>query len=315
MPMMLSAPQVRVPDVSAAFAPPPPPDVGYGAFPIRDPFENVVRRPVSNVDPNNPYGSPTPVANVDPKDPMGQGGAIPGGGIASLSSAPRPAVQMMNMGGAVSAPMPQMMEDEVLRDARRLPPVQMMNMGGAVSSMGNPLDPYRQYLQQTYADPIMSLAAGSIDEFVNAVRQKEQAHFGSPMGGMQMGGMQSPMGGMQMGALQAQQVGQPAPNPSDAFGGQPNFGAMAGTLVNGGNDGFAENRMAQIGQLPAATRNFGSSPFGNSSSNNANLFNARLAQQNSGGPMMASPFAGNPSGASPFGQVSVLQMGRNAGIV
>ena len=99
--------------------------------------------------------------------------------------------------------------------------------------------------------------------------------------------MQPPMGAMQMAQHQFQQMMQPAPSPSDAFGGQPNFGAMAGTLVN---DGFAETRMAQIGQTPAATRNFGGSPFGNSVSNNANLFNLRLAQQNNGGQPMQSPY-------------------------
>jgi hypothetical protein len=81
--------------------------------------------------------------------------------------------------------------------------------------------------------------------------------FGSPFFGMYSGPPVPALGGAQASAQQSQQVGQPAPNPSDAFGGQPNFGAMAGTLVNGGNDGFAQNRMAQIGQLPAATRNFG----------------------------------------------------------
>jgi hypothetical protein len=48
--------------------------------------------------------------------------------------------------------------------------------------------------------------------------------------------------------------------------------------------------MAQIGQLPAATRNFGGSPFGNSVSNNANLFNQRFAQLNNGGQPMQSPY-------------------------
>jgi hypothetical protein len=65
---------------------------------------------------------------VIPPSPMGMGmGPVPqfasnamGQGIGSL--APQP-VQLMNMGGAVSAPMPQMFEDPMMRLGPRLPPM------------------------------------------------------------------------------------------------------------------------------------------------------------------------------------------------
>jgi hypothetical protein len=66
---------------------------------------------------------------VIPPSPMGMG-PVPqfasnamGQGIGSF--APQP-VQLMNMGGAVSAPMPQMFEDPMMRLGPRLPPVGFM---------------------------------------------------------------------------------------------------------------------------------------------------------------------------------------------
>lgn len=95
--------------------------------------------------------------------------------------------------------------------------VQHMSLGGPV---GNPLDMYGAYLQQSYADPIMKRAAGAVDQFVDGVRQQEQQYFGSAAGGMQ----QSQMG---LGAGQQSAMQQPSLpsglNFNDPFDGMTGF--------------------------------------------------------------------------------------------
>jgi hypothetical protein len=113
-------------------------------------------------------------------------------------------------------------------------------------------------------------------------------------------------GGMQMGAFNAAQARNPAPapNPSDPYGAAREAHIRSSMNVFGGatSDGFVERRAAALAaqaSQPAATRNFGPSPFGNSASGNANLFNARLADQN--------PFGAPPSTDNPLGRLSGLQ--------
>lgn len=88
---------------------------------------------------------------------------------------------------------------EVARGMFRGGEVQGFQLGGAVG--GHPLDQYGQYLNQTYAEPIQRLAADAVNQFVDSVRQKEQAYFGGSTGSPMQGGlMGSPMQGGLMGS-------------------------------------------------------------------------------------------------------------------
>jgi hypothetical protein len=205
--------------------------------------------------------------------------------------------------------------NEVARGMYRGGAVQGFQMGGAVG--GHPLDQYGQYLNQRYAEPVQQLAANAVGQFVDSVRQKEQSYFGG--GAMGGGGlMGSPMqqpGGMQMAGFNAAQSRNPAPSAPDSSDPRSmlGFGVLQpGTFTAGpsGPSPFGNNLGNQ--QMMGQRRLDAMQPSG------GNDFNAALALQNNGGPMMQSNFDGNRPGATGgqiLGTFDIFQMGRNAGIV
>ena len=204
---------------------------------------------------------------------------------------------------------------EVARGMYRGGAVQGFQMGGAVG--GHPLDQYGQYLTQTYAQPIQQSASDAVNQFVDSVRQKEQNYFGGGAmggGGLMGSPMQSP-GGMQMAGFNAAQARNPAPSAPDSSDPRSmlGFGVLQpGTFTAGpsGPSPFGNNLGNQ--QMMGQRRLDAMQPSG------GNDFNAALALQNNGGPMMPSTFDGNRPGATSgriLGGFDIFQMGRNAGIV
>ena len=84
--------------------------------------------------------------------------------------------------------------------------------GGIGSILGNHLDPYRQYLQQTYIQP---QSQQQLNLFMDSIQQQEQEFFGPPVSGGQMSSAANPGSTLALGGLPPPlgQVGSLAQNP------------------------------------------------------------------------------------------------------
>ena len=70
--------------------------------------------------------------------------------------------------------------------------------GGIGSILGNHLDPYRQYLQQTYIQP---QSQQQLNLFMDSIQQQEQEFFGPPVSGGQMSSAANPGSTLALGGL------------------------------------------------------------------------------------------------------------------
>ena len=151
---------------------------------------------------------------------------------------------------------------------------------------GDPLGPYRQYLQQTYAVP----AQNRVNSFIQALQEQERSFFGSP----------SPLsapGGMQTNALASQQPAPTALDFSDPYDGMRGFGVMpmgqVGTLS--GNPMQAAMQSGTFDAQVAALKNTPSIP------------GLEPARRREGGPSGYGGGVPQIQGASPFGNSLPLQ--------
>jgi hypothetical protein len=134
-------------------------------------------------------------------------------------------------------------------------------MYGIGSLMGNPLDPYRQYLQQTYVEPQQQQ---QLNLFMDMLQQQEQQFFGGGstgfgalrgFGGSPMGSSKpfSPFGNAPVADPQAL-----AQQRMDSLSGMnlasPGAAAAAAFTPSGGDSATAAAyRSHMLGPLPAST--------------------------------------------------------------
>ena len=141
--------------------------------------------------------------------------------------------------------------------------------GGIGSILGNHLDPYRQYLQQTYIQP---QSQQQLNLFMDSIQQQEQEFFGPPVSGGQMSSAANPGSTLALGGLPPPlgQVGSLAQNPFMAvssFDAQvartQNTPAYSGPEIGRKRAAEPPSLVLGVPQMPMQPGAMAASPFGN----------------------------------------------------